>query len=56
MTKEEIKARRIELNMSQSELARRCNCTDQTISNIERGIVKPSELTMSKIKKVLKVK
>lgn len=54
MTSKDITSKRIALGISQSELARRCKVTPQTISNIECGRVTPTQLTLSKIKRVLK--
>lgn len=38
----EIRRRRSELGLKQVELARRAHCTGQTVSNVERGYMKPS--------------
>ena len=40
-------------NISQRELARRCNVTVQTILNIEKGKQNPSMLTETKIRLVI---
>lgn len=39
--------------ISQSELARRCGITLQTVSNVERGIQDPSRVTVQKIELVI---
>lgn len=38
----EIRRRRLELGLTQVELARRAHCIGQTVSNVERGWMKPS--------------
>lgn len=40
-------------NISQGELAKRCNLTTQTICNVERGIQTPSKITETKIRLVV---
>ena len=39
--------------INQSELARRCGVTTQTVSNVERGIQDPSRVTVQKIELVI---
>lgn len=57
MIGEKIKKRRLELKMSQKELADKVGCTWQTISNLERpsGIM-PTVATLAKICEVLGLK
>lgn len=40
-------------NISQVEMAKRCNVTAQTISNIETGVAHPSKITVIKIKNII---
>lgn len=40
-------------NISQTELARRCKVTLQTINSIETGQQNPSKLTQAKIEQVI---
>lgn len=40
-------------NISQTELAKRCNLTVQTINSVENGIQDPSKLTQTKIELVI---
>lgn len=40
-------------NLSQVEMAKRCNVTAQTISNIETGTQNPSKITVLKILQVI---
>lgn len=40
-------------NLSQEEMAMRCNVTKQTIFNIEHGYQSPSKLTETKIRLVI---
>ena len=48
-----INAYRRERGISQSELARRLNCTKQTVSNYERGIREPDYNTLATIAEIL---
>ena len=41
-------------NISQTELARRCKLSTQTVCNIENGTQSPSKLTERKILNVIK--
>ena len=45
-SRERIKAKRIALKWTQSELAKRSNVSQQTISGIEKGRSAPSEATL----------
>lgn len=44
---------RAENNISQSEFARRCNLSTQTVNSIENGTQAPSKLTKTKIMLVI---
>lgn len=44
---------RARVGISQTELARRCGVTLQTINSIENGKQKPSKLTLAKIRSVV---
>lgn len=44
---------RAQHNISQGELARRCNISVQTVNNIENGLQSPSKLTIAKITLVI---
>ena len=50
---DEILTYRAKNNIAQSEMARRCNVTKQTIFNIEHGKQVPTRLTEAKIRLVL---
>jgi len=50
---DEILVYRAKHNISQGEMANRCNVTKQTIFNIEHGIQEPTRLTKAKIRLVL---
>jgi len=53
-TQEEIMARKP--GITQDELAARMGCTNQTISNIERGMYPPSSKTLMAFERALKVR
>lgn len=40
-------------SISQTELAKRCGITLQTLTNVERGLQNPSRLTAEKIRLVI---
>lgn len=44
---------RAKQNISQSELARRCGVTPQTINSVENETQEPSKLTVAKIELVI---
>ena len=48
-----LKIRRMEKSLSQKELASRVGLTSQSISEFERGTLKPSYASMQKIAKEL---
>ena len=50
---QEILMYRAKNNISQGEMARRCNVTKQTIYSVENGYQNPSKLTEAKIRMVL---
>ena len=50
---EEMIEYRARENISQSELARRCGVTLQTINSVENGLQEPSKLTRTKIELVI---
>lgn len=50
---EKILLYRAKHNISQSEMARRCKVTKQTIFNIEHEMQDPTALTQAKIKMVI---
>ncbi len=41
-------------NLSQSELADKCNLSTMTVNAIERGYQNPSKITLAKIELILK--
>ncbi len=49
----DLKRRRLEMGLTQVELARLCGCSSWYISDIERGRVNASEKLSRKIKAVL---
>lgn len=51
-----IKSSRVELNMSQEELANECGFDRTYISLVERGKRNPSYLNLLKLMKVLRIK
>lgn len=55
MIGEKIKKRRLELEMSQKDLAEKVETSWQTISNCERGLM-PTVATLTKICEVLGLK
>lgn len=50
---EAILSYRARHNISQKEMARRCNVTTQTICNVENGIQNPSKITEAKIRLII---
>ena len=50
---QEILMYRAKHNISQTEMANRCNVTKQTIFNIEHEIQDPTALTQAKIRMVI---
>ena len=50
---QEILMYRAQHNISQTEMANRCNVTKQTIFNIEHDIQDPTSLTQAKIRMVI---
>lgn len=50
---QEILMYRAQHNISQTEMANRCNVTKQTIFNIEHEIQDPTALTQAKIRMVI---
>jgi DNA-binding XRE family transcriptional regulator len=56
MTNLKLKFKRIEACLSQSELAEKVGVSNQTISEYERGNVKPSYDNMVKIAQILNAK
>jgi transcriptional regulator with XRE-family HTH domain len=55
MTGSEIREYRLELGMSQAELARRCGCNRAYICAIEKGRERPAIYMLRKIKQVLRL-
>jgi len=53
---EEMIRYRAKERISQTELARRCGLTVQTINSVENGSQTPSKLTEAKIKMILEEK
>jgi len=53
---EEMIRYRAKKRISQTELARRCGLTVQTINSVENGSQTPSKLTEAKIKMILEEK
>lgn len=51
--KDRILDYRAKYDLSQAKMAERCGITMMTLSGIERGIQKPSRLTVAKIERVL---
>ena len=47
-----LRAKRLDLNLSQSEIASRANCGTQFISNIERGLAFPPRHLFPKLMRI----
>lgn len=50
---ERMIAYRAKENISQTEMAKRCGVTLQTINTIETGVQSPSKLTLAKIENLI---